>query len=83
MDLVNHASIWGLLLVLPVLLSWPFWLMAKLVGARWRLVIKRDSREVDQELVRGWRGSNARIAEIVAGIRDGGVSLTGDGPTAH
>jgi hypothetical protein len=83
LDLVNHLDIWGILLVLPMLLSWPFWLLAKFVGVRWRLVVKRESTEVDQELVRGWGRSTARVEELVADIRDGGVSLPKDAIADH
>ncbi len=43
---------------------WPFWFIAHWLGLRWRIVIKRDHEEVDEEWVRGWRNSRRRIQEI-------------------
>jgi len=54
----------GLALILPVLLLWPFWLLAKVLGVRWVVIVERDHVEVQRELVRGWRRSNGRVAEL-------------------
>jgi hypothetical protein len=83
MDLVDTLSVVGILLVLPMLLAWPFWLIAKVLGVRWRLVVRRDGKVVDQELVRGWSRSKARMAQIGASIEDGSVSLPATESEAH
>jgi hypothetical protein len=56
----------GLLVILILLVGgwWPFWFIAHWLGLRWRIVIKRDGEEVDEEWVRGWRKSRRRILEI-------------------
>ncbi len=57
----------GILVVIAVLVGawWPFWFVAHWLGLRWRIVIKRDGDEVDEEYVRGWRRSRRRIREIL------------------
>ncbi|GAS98491.1 uncharacterized protein RMCC_5456 [Mycolicibacterium canariasense] len=71
------------LLAAPFLLLWPFWLEAKVLGARWRIVIRRagaqrpgdrfrrGGQEMETELVRGWRRSGARIDEHVLRLAQG------------
>ncbi|OBF21940.1 hypothetical protein [Mycobacterium sp. ACS4331] len=54
---------------LPFILAWPFWLLAKLFGVPWRVLVKRDGEEVTVEKVAGWRASGRRIEEIAHGIR--------------
>jgi hypothetical protein len=56
----------GLLVMLVLLVAgwWPFWFIAHWLGLRWRIVIKRDDEQVDEEWVRGWRESRRRIQEI-------------------
>jgi hypothetical protein len=61
----------GLVLILPVLLLWPFWFVAKFLGVRWVLVVERDHVEVQRELVRGWRRSGARSGELATQIAQG------------
>ncbi|MDF2823614.1 MAG: hypothetical protein K0R68_1022 [Mycobacterium sp.] len=61
------------LLALPVLLAWPFWLLAKLCGMPWKVVTEREGEEVGREKVKGWRASGRRIDEIVAGLRNTGT----------
>lgn len=43
---------------------WPVWFIAHWLGLRWRIVIKRDGEEVDEQRVRGWRKSRRRIQQI-------------------
>ncbi|OBG28082.1 hypothetical protein [Mycobacterium sp. E3198] len=50
---------------------WPFWFVAHWLGLRWRIVIKRDGDEVDEEWVRGWRRSQRRITEILESVAAG------------
>ncbi|KMO84986.1 hypothetical protein BST22_04375 [Mycolicibacterium chubuense] len=61
----------GLVLVLPLLVLWPVWFLAKLLGVRWVLVVERDHVEVERELVRGWRRSGVRSTELAAQLAQG------------
>ncbi|MGJ6124825.1 hypothetical protein QN239_19840 [Mycolicibacterium sp. Y3] len=67
------------LLAAPFVLLWPFWLLSKGLGARWRIVIERSGHEVETELVRGWRRSGARIderaRELAQGWRSGHYTI--------
>lgn len=64
---------------LPFVVLWPFWLAAKLVGVKWRIVIERNHTEVGSELVRGYARSGRRIdalaAELARGARSGYFQL--------
>ncbi|WP_139335368.1 hypothetical protein [Mycobacterium sp. GA-1841] len=46
------------------LLAWPFWFLAKFLGAPWTIVIEQAGREVGTERVSGWRASRRRMDEI-------------------
>ena len=59
------------LLAVPFLVLWPFWLVTKVLGARWRIVIQRGGQDVETELVRGWRRSGARIDEHALRLAQG------------
>ena len=61
-------------IVLLVLLAWPFWFVAKFLGVPWTIVIERTGREVGTERVRGWRASERRMDEIRQSILGAGVS---------
>lgn len=61
-------------LVLPFLLAWPFWLLAKLFGVRWSIIVEREGAETHRELVRWWGASEARIAALAQGIQQGARS---------
>lgn len=61
----------GLALLVPFLLLWPFWLLGKFLGVRWVIVVERDHRETGRELVRGWRRSDGRTAELALQISQG------------
>ena len=43
---------------------WPLWFVAHWLGLPWRIVIKRDGTQVDEEAVRGWGNSRRRMQEI-------------------
>lgn len=58
-------------LMLPFMLMWPFWLLAKWLGVPWTIVIKRDGSVAGKERVTGWRQSGERVAEIAASIEAG------------
>ena len=67
-----------LVIALPFLLVWPVWLVTRLCGAPWTIVVVRAGRQVHAERVAGWAASGRRITEIVASVQaDGGVSLPG------
>ena len=50
---------------------WPFWLLAKLLGVRWAIVVERDGHEVGRELVRGGSKAKARVNQIAYEIANG------------
>lgn len=60
-------------IVLLVLVAWPFWFVAKFLGVPWTIVIERTGREVGTERVRGWRASERRMDEIRRNILTAGV----------
>lgn len=64
----------GVLVALPFLVLWPFWLATKWLGARWTLVVERDGTEVSREQIRGWRRSQERIAQVALEIAQGARS---------
>ena len=66
-----------LLIALPLMVMWPFWLMAKWLGVPWTIVVECDGVEVDRERVRGWRGSRQRISELVEWARAQGEADDG------
>jgi hypothetical protein len=68
----------ALLVAIPMLLVWPFWLLAKLCGVKWKVVTERDGTEVAVEKVKGYRASRRRIDEIVADVRAKGRAETGE-----
>lgn len=60
-----------LLIMLPFMVMWPFWLLAKWLGASWTIVIERDGTEVGRERVRGWRTSGQRVDELAQSAQAG------------
>ncbi|MGE2836812.1 hypothetical protein [Mycobacterium sp. SMC-4] len=73
LDMASWGTSWfGVLMfviALPFLVAWPFWLLAKLFGVPWKVVIKRADEEIAVEKVAGWRASGRRIEEITHGVR--------------
>ncbi|NVN50050.1 hypothetical protein [Mycolicibacterium hippocampi] len=67
-----------LLVMLPFMALWPFWLVAKWLGMPWTIVIERDGVEVDRERVRGWRRSGERIRELADSAQARGQGDDGD-----
>ena len=53
-----------LIIALPFLLVWPFWVLTRLCGAPWTVVVARAGVQVHSERVRGWTASGLRIAEL-------------------
>ena len=39
----------GLLVLAPLVVIWPFWLLARFLGAPWTLVVRRQGKEVRRE----------------------------------
>lgn len=69
-----------LLVMLPFMALWPFWLLAKWLGVPWTIVVERDDVEVDRERVRGWRMSGQRITELAESAKaSGGTDDAGEG----
>ncbi|MGE2728020.1 hypothetical protein ACQI4F_00950 [Mycolicibacterium vaccae] len=85
LDMTSWGSGWfGVLMfviALPLILAWPFWLLAKFCGVPWKVVVKRGGEEIVEEKVAGWRASGLRIDEIVHGIQvNGKVPAPGEVP---
>jgi hypothetical protein len=59
------------MLMLPLMVLWPFWLLSKWLGAAWSIEIERDGKKVGEEKVRGWRRSGERINEIAQSAAGG------------
>ncbi|MBI3691680.1 MAG: hypothetical protein HY239_13790, partial [Mycolicibacterium aromaticivorans] len=59
------------LIVLPFMVMWPFWLLAKWCGVPWTIITTRDGEEIGREQVKGWARSRARMEEIIQTLRDG------------
>lgn len=73
----------GMVLMAPLVVIWPFWLLAKMFGVPWTLVIRRAGEEVRREKVAGWARSGERMAEILADARAGGGPELPPGVTVH
>ncbi|BBZ61112.1 hypothetical protein [Mycolicibacterium monacense] len=67
-------DLFGLVLALPFLVLWPFWLVTKWLGGRWTILVERDGQEMNRERVRGWQRSKGRIAELAWQISQGARS---------
>ncbi len=52
----------GMVLMTPLVVIWPFWLLARVLGVPWILVVRRAGKEVRREQVAGWSASRQRIA---------------------
>ncbi len=68
-------SLFGALMfvvALPFLFAWPFWLLGKVCGVPWKIVVRRADEDVAEEKIKGWRASGRRIEEIVAGVEVAG-----------
>jgi hypothetical protein len=50
--------------LLQIVVTWPFWFIAKWLGVQWKIVIERDGTVVGETLVRGWRKSQRCIQEL-------------------
>ncbi|MDZ4267805.1 MAG: hypothetical protein U1D00_19290 [Mycobacterium sp.] len=63
-----------LLIMLPFMVTWPLWLLAKWLGVSWTIVIERDGTEVGRERVRGWRASGQRMRELAESAEAGALA---------
>jgi hypothetical protein len=70
-DLLDFTDLFEIAIGLLFVVLWPFWLLAKLLGVRWVIVIERDGNEVERELVRGWRKAKVRVNEVALQIASG------------
>ena len=70
-DLLDFTDLFEIVIGLVFVVLWPFWLLTKFLGARWVIVIDRDSHEVGRELVRGGRKAKARVNQIALQIANG------------
>lgn len=59
----------GMLLTLPLVVVWPFWVLARFLGAPWTIVVKRRGDEIHREKVTGWTASRERMADMMAEAR--------------
>jgi hypothetical protein len=75
-DLLDFTGLIELAIGALFVVFWPFWLMAKLLGVRWVIVVERDGHEVGRELVRGGGKANARVNQIAFEIANGDRSGT-------
>lgn len=66
----------GMVLMAPLVVIWPFWLAAHVLGVPWTLVVRREGKEVRRETVAGWTASRDRMNEITEELRaEGGPEL--------
>jgi len=73
----------GLVVTLPFIIAWPFWLLARFAGAPWTLVVRRKGKEVRRETVRGWADSRQRMRDIIAEARSQGGPEAESGATIY
>lgn len=73
----------GMVLTLPLVVIWPFWLLSRFLGAPWTLVVKRDGDEVRREEVKGWNSSRQRMTEILDEVRREGSAEAESGATVY
>src|SRR5436305_320241 len=66
--LLDFTEAVDLAIGLVFVVLWPFWLLGKLLGVRWAVVVEREDQEVSRELVRGWAAAKARVNEIALQI---------------
>jgi hypothetical protein len=70
-DILDFTDLFELAIGLLFVVLWPFWLLGKLLGVRWVIVIERDGHEIGRELVRGRRKAKARVNEIAYAVASG------------
>ncbi|CAN5434296.1 hypothetical protein BH09ACT7_BH09ACT7_15360 [soil metagenome] len=68
----------GFLFTAPLLIAWPFWLVARFLGAAWTIKVRRKGKVVRSEKVAGFGASRRRIVEIADELRAAARSETGE-----
>lgn len=58
----------NLVLVVPLALVWPFWVLARLLGAPWTVVVECDGKVMGRERIAGWDASTGRMRQIAAQV---------------
>ncbi|MGV1088377.1 MAG: hypothetical protein ACOYBX_10370 [Mycobacterium sp.] len=62
----------ALVVTAPLALIWPFWLLTRVFGMPWTVVVRRMGIEMHREKVSGWTASRERIADLLDQARSGG-----------
>jgi hypothetical protein len=59
----------GAITTVPLVLAWPFWLLARVLGAPWTIHVRRKGKIVQSEKVKGFGASRRRIVELADELR--------------
>ena len=73
----------ALIVTIPLAVIWPFWLLSRLAGMPWTVVVRRMNVVVYREKVSGWTASRKRISDLVEEVRSGGGPGVPGGVTIH
>lgn len=73
----------GMVLTAPLVVIWPFWLLAHLLGVPWTLIVRRQGDEVRREKVVGWSASGERMNAILEEVRSQGGPELAEGTALH
>lgn len=73
----------GMVLMAPLVVIWPFWLLAHTLGVPWTLVVRRERKEIRREKVTGWAASRERMTAILDEARAHGGPTIPPGATVH
>ena len=74
----------ALVVTAPLVLLWPCWLLTRVFGMPWTVVVRRMGTEMHREKVSGWNASRERIAALLDQARSGGgPDLPRKGVTIH
>ncbi len=68
----------GAITTVPLLVAWPFWLLARFLGASWTIKVRRKGKVVRSEKVKGWGASGRRMSEIADELRAQAMPDTGE-----
>jgi hypothetical protein len=71
----------GMLFTAPVVIAWPFWLLARFLGAAWTIKVRRKGKVVRSEQVKGFGASGRRMGEIADELRAQALPDTGEPPS--
>ena len=73
----------ALIVTAPLAVIWPFWLLSRMAGMPWTVVMRRMGEVVHREKVSGWTASKVRIAALVDEVRSGGGPGVPSGVTIY